>query len=65
MRTQPFAKDAKRLGTRLADDSAYRRVGIVQLKRHFRSRVHRAFLEHLRQSQEQRNIPLRSRRVAV
>src|SRR5207249_4599591 len=28
----------------LADDSAYRRVGIVQLKQHFRSRVHRAFL---------------------
>jgi LysR family hydrogen peroxide-inducible transcriptional activator len=32
----------------LADESAYRRVGIVELKRHFRSRAHRAFLEHLR-----------------
>jgi LysR family transcriptional regulator, hydrogen peroxide-inducible genes activator len=31
----------------LADDGAYRRVGVVQLKQHFRSRVHRAFLEHL------------------
>src|SRR5439155_1335138 len=49
----------------LADDSAYRRVGIVQLKQHFRSRVHRAFLEHLRQGQEQRDVPLRFKRVAV
>lgn len=32
----------------LADESAYRRVGIVELKRHFRSRAHRAFLEHLK-----------------
>jgi DNA-binding transcriptional LysR family regulator len=32
----------------LADESATRRVGIVQLKQHFRSHVHRAFLEHLR-----------------
>src|SRR2546428_11078133 len=49
----------------LADDSAYRRVGIVQLKQHFRSRVHRAFLEHLRQGQEERDVPLRVKRVAV
>ncbi len=49
----------------LADDSAYRRVGIVQLKQHFRSRVHRAFLEHLRQAQEERDVPLRFKRVAV
>jgi DNA-binding transcriptional LysR family regulator len=32
----------------LADESANRRVGIVQLKQHFRSHVHRALLEHLR-----------------
>ena len=31
----------------LADEGAYRRVGVVQLKRHFRSRVHRAFVQHL------------------
>ncbi len=49
----------------LADDSAYRRVGIVQLKQHFRSRVHRAFLEHLRQEREERDAPLRFKRVAV
>ncbi len=33
----------------LADEGAYRRIGIVQLKQHFRGRIHRAFLEHLRQ----------------
>jgi LysR family transcriptional regulator, hydrogen peroxide-inducible genes activator len=41
----------KREGCRflpLADEGAHRRIGIVQLKQHFRSRVHRAFLEHLR-----------------
>jgi LysR family hydrogen peroxide-inducible transcriptional activator len=32
----------------LADESANRRVGILQLRQHFRSRVHLAFLEHLR-----------------
>jgi len=47
----------------LADDSAYRRIGIVQLKQHFRSRVHRAFLEHLREHQKQRDLS--SRRMAV
>jgi LysR family transcriptional regulator, hydrogen peroxide-inducible genes activator len=49
----------------LADEGAYRRVGIVQLKQHFRSRVHRAFLEHLRENQKQREAPPRLRRVAV
>jgi LysR family hydrogen peroxide-inducible transcriptional activator len=33
----------------LADEGAYRRVGIVQLKQHFRSRAHQAFLKHLLQ----------------
>jgi LysR family transcriptional regulator, hydrogen peroxide-inducible genes activator len=33
----------------LADENAYRRVGVLELKRHFRSRVQQAFLEHLRQ----------------
>jgi LysR family hydrogen peroxide-inducible transcriptional activator len=40
----------KREGCRflpLADEGDYRRVGILQLKQHFRSRVHRAFLRHL------------------
>ena len=32
---------------RLADESAYRRVGILQLEQHFRSRTHHAFLTHL------------------
>jgi LysR family hydrogen peroxide-inducible transcriptional activator len=41
----------------LSDGSAYRRVGIVQLKQHFRSRVHRAFLEHLREMQKRRGAP--------
>jgi len=31
----------------LADEGAYRRVGILQLKQHFRSRIHRAFVQHL------------------
>jgi LysR family transcriptional regulator, hydrogen peroxide-inducible genes activator len=31
----------------LANDGAYRRVGVVQLKQRFRGRVHRAFLDHL------------------
>jgi LysR family hydrogen peroxide-inducible transcriptional activator len=38
----------------LADENAYRRVGIVQLKQHFRSRIHRAFLEHLQQRDQWR-----------
>jgi LysR family hydrogen peroxide-inducible transcriptional activator len=31
----------------LADDKAFRRIAVVQTKRHFRSRVHRAFLKYL------------------
>ncbi len=34
-------------------ESVSRRIGIVQLKQHFRSRVHRAFLDHLREIQRQ------------
>ena len=34
----------------IADDGAYRRVGVVQLKQHFRSRAQQAFLRHLQQS---------------
>ena len=34
----------------IADERAYRRVGIVQLKQHFRSRAHSTFLRHLQQS---------------
>src|SRR6267143_504251 len=33
----------------IADQGAYRRVGIVQLKQHFRSRAHTTFLRHLQQ----------------
>ena len=40
----------------LADENAFRRVGIVQLKQHFRSRVHRAFLDHLRDFQKLRTV---------
>jgi LysR family transcriptional regulator, hydrogen peroxide-inducible genes activator len=40
----------------IADESAFRRIGIVQLKQHFRSRVHRAFLDHLRQTHKQLTI---------
>jgi LysR family hydrogen peroxide-inducible transcriptional activator len=40
----------------IADESAFRRIGIVQLKQHFRSRVHRAFLDHLRQTHKQPTI---------
>jgi LysR family hydrogen peroxide-inducible transcriptional activator len=36
----------------LADEKAYRRIGVVQLKQHFCSRIHRAFLKHLQQGQE-------------
>jgi len=34
----------------IADEGAYRRVGIVQLKQHFRSRAHTTFLQHLQHS---------------
>jgi LysR family transcriptional regulator, hydrogen peroxide-inducible genes activator len=47
----------------LADESAYRRVGIVELKQHFRSRVHRAFLDCLDQRQQQHRAPLQSKRA--
>jgi LysR family hydrogen peroxide-inducible transcriptional activator len=40
----------------IADESAFRRIGIVQLKQHFRSRVHRAFLDHLRETQRERTM---------
>jgi LysR family transcriptional regulator, hydrogen peroxide-inducible genes activator len=36
----------------LADESAYRRIGIMQLKQRFRSRVHYAFLKHLQEGKE-------------
>jgi LysR family transcriptional regulator, hydrogen peroxide-inducible genes activator len=48
----------------LADEGAYRRVGIVRLKQHFRSRVHRTFLEHLRQRQRQQDETSHFRRLA-
>ncbi len=41
----------------LADESAYRRVGILQLRQHFRSRVHHAFLEHLQAREKRRGTP--------
>jgi DNA-binding transcriptional LysR family regulator len=47
----------------LADESAYRRVGIVELKQYFRSRVHRAFLDCLDQPQQQHRAPLQSKRA--
>jgi len=36
----------------VADEGAYRRIGIVQLKQHFRSRVHSAFLKHMQQARK-------------
>jgi LysR family hydrogen peroxide-inducible transcriptional activator len=45
----------KREGCRflpLADESAYRRIGVIELKNHFRSRAHRSFFEHLRQHRQ-------------
>ena len=49
----------------LRDESAYRRVGIVQLRHRFRSRLHRAFLEHLHDVQKRRGTPLQPARIAV
>jgi LysR family hydrogen peroxide-inducible transcriptional activator len=61
----------------LADAGAYRRVGIVQFKNHFRSRAHKAFVKHLKSGTAQfspahtswqlfstlKEPPLRSRRT--
>jgi LysR family hydrogen peroxide-inducible transcriptional activator len=47
----------------LADEGSYRRVGIVQLKQHFRSRVHRAFVEHL-QPKRKRDLCLSGRQAS-
>lgn len=44
----------------LTDEAAYRRIGVVQMKQHFRSRIHRAFLEHLRPKAEPQEAFLRS-----
>jgi LysR family hydrogen peroxide-inducible transcriptional activator len=33
----------------LADEGEFRRVGIVQLKQHFRGRAHHGFLKHIQQ----------------
>jgi len=41
----------------LSDAAAFRRVGVVQRKRHFRSRAQRAFLQHLRESVEPSRVP--------
>jgi len=41
---------------RLADEGAYRRVGIVQFKHHFRSRAHQAFVAHLKEVVGQRSL---------
>jgi LysR family hydrogen peroxide-inducible transcriptional activator len=38
----------------LSDEKAYRRVGVLQLKQRFHSRVDRAFLEHLQAGERQR-----------
>jgi LysR family hydrogen peroxide-inducible transcriptional activator len=56
----------KREGCRflpLADEGSYRRVGIVQLKQHFRSRVHRAFVEHL-QPRQKRDLYIPGQQVS-
>ena len=56
----------KREGCRflpLADDGSYRRVGIVRLKQHFRSRVHRAFVDQL-QPKRERNLSILDRQAS-
>src|SRR5207302_862339 len=45
----------------LADENAYRRVGVVQLKQHFRSRSHCAFLRQLQERGQATLAPLRDR----
>jgi LysR family hydrogen peroxide-inducible transcriptional activator len=40
----------------LKDESAYRRVGLLQLKQHFRSRVHRAFVRYLPGAELRRTV---------
>jgi LysR family hydrogen peroxide-inducible transcriptional activator len=44
---------------RLADENAYRRIGVVQRKQQFRSRIQRAFLKHLQHWQGAAPEPLR------
>ena len=49
----------KREGCRfipIADEAAYRRVGAVQLKQHFRSRAQDAFLKHLQQTKSRASV---------
>jgi len=47
----------------LADESAYRRIGFVQLAQRFRSRMHSAFLKHLQEGREA--SALRAKRSAA
>jgi LysR family transcriptional regulator, hydrogen peroxide-inducible genes activator len=49
----------------IADENAFRRVGIVQLKQHFRSRVHRAFLEQLHEINKEPRSKTRRLGIAV
>ncbi|HYL12093.1 MAG TPA: LysR substrate-binding domain-containing protein [Terriglobales bacterium] len=42
----------------IADDGAYRRVGVVQLKQHFRSRSQRAFMRHLQETANDTSRPI-------
>jgi LysR family hydrogen peroxide-inducible transcriptional activator len=44
----------------IADNGASRRVGVVQLKQHFRSRAHAAFLKHLKQCATATNFAVAS-----
>src|SRR5207253_1308253 len=45
----------------LADENAYRRIGMVQLKQHFRSHSHSAFLRQLQERGQATLAPLRDR----
>jgi LysR family transcriptional regulator, hydrogen peroxide-inducible genes activator len=45
----------------LQDENAYRRIGVVQLKQHFRSRSHCAFLRQLQERGQATLAPLRDR----
>jgi LysR family hydrogen peroxide-inducible transcriptional activator len=44
----------------IADEGAFRRVGVVQLKQHFHSRAQRVFLEHMQKSVDEGFSKLRA-----
>jgi LysR family hydrogen peroxide-inducible transcriptional activator len=49
----------------LADEGAFRRIGAIELKQHFRSRVHCAFLDHLQERRKPALDLLHSKHTAA